>query len=76
MSPETVEKFARSSHDKDDSILITGNKYGYKVNVNHPRIRPLYERFKEKVGCNILSDRERFRFENSIIQKYETKRND
>lgn len=73
MSPETVEKFARISHDNDDSIFISGNECGYKVNITHPLIRPLYERFKEKIGCPIvypLSDRERFQFENLIIQKF------
>ncbi len=73
MSPETVEKIARINC-KHNSIIISGNPYGYKVDVNHPKIRPLYDRFKERIGRPIaypLSDRERFQFENFIIQRFE-----
>lgn len=74
MSFETAEYLARKGrHDNDnDSIFITGegNKYGYKVNVNHPQIQPLYEQFKKELKTPILSDRERFQFENIIISKY------
>lgn len=31
-----------------DTIYAKNNPYGYKINVNHPKIRPLYERYKEK----------------------------
>lgn len=47
----------------NDSIFAKDNKYGYKINVNHPKIRPLYERYKEKVGERILSDQQRRHFE-------------
>lgn len=74
MSFETAEYLARKGRrDNDnDSIFITGkgNKYGYKVNVNHPQIQPLYEQFKKELKTPILSDRERFQFENIIISKY------
>ena len=50
MSFETAEKLAKVNHDKDDSIFIFGNKYGYKVNISHPEIKPLYERYKRKIG--------------------------
>ncbi len=70
MSAETVEKLMRINRDKHDSIFISGNKYGYKVDVNHPLISPLYDQFKFEIGCNILSDKERFQFENLIIQRY------
>ena len=69
MSPETVEKIARTNC-KHDSIFISGNKYGYKVNVNHPLISPLYDRFKDEIGSYILSDKERFQFEALIIQRF------
>lgn len=74
MSFETAEKLAKVNHDKDDSIFIFGNKYGYKVNISHPEIKPLYECYKRKIGCNILSDNERFQFESIIIQMYVNKR--
>lgn len=74
MSFETAEYLARKGrHDNDnDSIFITGegNKYGYKVNVNHPQIQPLYEQFKKELKTPILSDKERFEFESMIISKY------
>lgn len=76
MSPETVEYLTRKGRrDNNDSIFITGvNKYGYKVNVNHPQIQPLYEQFKKKLKTPILSDTERLRFENIIISKYSKER--
>ncbi|MBQ2175289.1 MAG: hypothetical protein II453_09560, partial [Alphaproteobacteria bacterium] len=47
-------------------ILITGNVYGYQINISHPSIKPLYDRFKKWKGipdwCP-LSDEERFEFE-------------
>ena len=74
MSFETAEYLARKgkSDNDNDSIFITGagNKYGYKVNVNHPQVQPLYEQFKKKLKTPILSDRERFQFESIIISKF------
>lgn len=55
----------------NDSIYAPGNKYGYKINVNHPKIRPLYEAYKKKIGAIILSDKERFHFEYIIFQMIE-----
>lgn len=46
-----------------ESIYARHNKYGYKINVNHPQIRPLYERYKRHIKAIILSDAERFEFE-------------
>lgn len=44
--------------------------YGYRLNVNAPEIRPLYDRFKKSKGippwCP-LSDAERHEFELTII---------
>ena len=58
-----------------DSIFAKDNPYGYKINVNHPKIRPLYERYKEKVGESILSDQQRRHFEQLIFELIE-RRND
>ena len=60
----------------DDSIFAKDNKYGYKINVNHPKIRPLYERYKEKVGERILSDRQRRHFELLIFELIERRKHD
>lgn len=52
----------------NNSIYAKENKYGYKINVNHPEIRPLYELFKEKTKAVILSDKQRFYFETLVFQ--------
>lgn len=49
------------------SIYCTNNKYGYKININHPKIRPLYEAYLTHVGERILSDRQRLHFESIIF---------
>lgn len=53
--------------NNNDSIFAPPNKYGYKININHPKIRPLYEQHLKKVGERILSDRQRFEFEMEIL---------
>lgn len=49
-----------------ESIYAPDNKYGYKINITHPDIKPLYQRFKKWKGiadwCP-LSDAERLEFE-------------
>ena len=62
---DTALKMAET--EKNDSIYAKPNKYGYQLNVNHPTIKPLYERYKEKIGERILSDRQRLEFEQIII---------
>ena len=52
----------------NDSIYALPNKYGYKLNVNHPQIFPLYEKYKRKIGEKILSDNQRRTFELLIFQ--------
>lgn len=59
----------------NDSIYAKENKYGYKLNVNHPKIRPLYERFKEKANAVILSDKQRFYFESLVFQMIQKEKN-
>lgn len=62
---------------ENESIYARPNKYGYKINVNHPQIKPLYEKYKRHIKAIILSDRERFEFEaiilNMIARKKEVK---
>lgn len=53
----------------EDKIICEPNKYGYRVNINHPKIKPLYERFKRFRKAIILSDRECLEFESIIISK-------
>jgi hypothetical protein len=62
ISWEDAEKLGRLKAE-DDSIILPPNKYGYRVNISHPKVRPLYEKFKRKRKAMILSDQERFAFE-------------
>ena len=57
-----------------NSIYAPENKYGYKISINHPKIRPLYEVYKKKIGAIILSDDERFEFERIIFKMIERKK--
>lgn len=61
---------------KDDSIILPPNKHGYRIAINHPKIKPLYERFKDSKNARILSDKERFEFEAIIISAIQKRRND
>lgn len=68
---EAVERIVATKNlSENDSIFMSTNEYGYKIRINHPKIRPIYERYKRKIGCQILSDRERLEFEAFIIRKY------
>ena len=53
------------------SIFAKPNKYGYKININHPLIIPHYHRFKKLKKTTILSDAERFEFEAAIFKALE-----
>lgn len=57
-----------------ESVFAKDNPYGYKIDINHPKIRPLYERYKEKVGEHILSDRQRRHFELLIFELIERRK--
>lgn len=59
---------------QNDSIYAKPNKYGYKINVNHPKIKPLYEKYKRHIKAIILSDAERLEFERIIFKMIEKKR--
>lgn len=55
----------------DESIYIfPPNKYGYQINISHPKINKLYRRYLKWKGipewCP-LSDKERFEFEAYIF---------
>ena len=62
------------SMEQNDSIYAKPNSYGYKLNVNHPQILPLYERYKKKLGEKILSDSQRHEFEQIIFRALQKKK--
>lgn len=52
--------------DRTKSPFTHGNKYNYRINVNHPAILPHYERYKNYLHENIINDHQRFMFEMHI----------
>ena len=50
-----------------NSIYAPESKYGYRININHPKIQPFYEAYKRKKRAMILSDEERVDFENKLL---------
>ena len=53
-----------SSTDTQESVYAVANPYGYRYNINHPRINQLYRRYKMWKGlCRPLTDAERHDFE-------------
>lgn len=57
-----------------DSIFINParpNPYGYKINVNHPRIRPLFTAWHRKIGVPEsvpITHAQRFQFEAMVME--------
>ena len=60
--------------EDDSSIYTKPNPYGYQLNINHPLIRPHYERYKVKCNAPILSDEQRLEFERLMIEWIEKKK--
>lgn len=57
-------------------VYNTNNPYGYRLNVNHPKIRELLERYEQANGiphCCPLSDAQRKEFEKIIIERMKRK---
>lgn len=57
----------RDDAPQSPSFFIEANPYGYKINISHPQIRPLYERYLRKIGTPIPSDAERHQFEAIVM---------
>ncbi len=50
--------------------FIPDDRYGYKVDISDPKIKPLYERYKKRKGIPSwcpLSDDERLEFESYVL---------
>lgn len=55
-----------------DSIYTDNNPYGYRINVNHPKVRNKYNRYKTWKGVPLsepLSDEQRLEFEIYLLKK-------
>ena len=62
---------------EEESIFAKPNKYGYKINVNHPKITPLYEAYHRHIGHPLhihLSHAQRMEFEMMVLKLIEKKR--
>ena len=75
ISWEDAEKLGRLDKRNDD-IILPPNKYGYRINISHPLIRPHYERYKHKLGEIRLSDAQRLEFEMIILNLIERKKHE
>ena len=54
-----------------EMIFDTPNRYGYRVNINHPKILPLYEAYHKHIGVPLhihLTTPQRLRFEAIIFR--------
>ena len=57
-----------------ESIFVEGNPYGYRLNISHPKIAPLYWRYKawkDIPRTAPMSDQERFEFEAMVLKRKE-----
>lgn len=57
----------RIEHERQ-SLFAAPEAYPYKINIDHPKIRPLYEDYKKRLGERILSDGQRLTFEAGIMR--------
>lgn len=67
----------RSNDTAETGQRLQHNPWGYQVNVNHPQVRPIYERYKRNYlhvpdWCP-LSDAERRQFETEFLAGVERK---
>jgi hypothetical protein len=62
--------------EPNTSMYMEDNPYGYILNVNHPTIRPYYERYKawKGLGRYAISDTERQEFERYMLDHFDKKR--
>lgn len=59
------------------NVFNENNPYGYRLNINHPKIHELYQRYKAWKGIPNqfpLSDAERLEFESIVISKLEERK--
>lgn len=55
-------------------VFTKDNPYGYKLNINHPTIKPYYERYKRSKGIKLIpSDEQRLEFEEIMIPRIKKK---
>lgn len=63
----------------DGSIFTHKNPYGYKININHHAVYPLYVAYHEKIGVPLhihMTTAQRLHFESIIMRMIEKKRSE
>lgn len=61
------------------SIYCGPNPYGYRLNINHPKIKELSDRYRRAHGLSMIwpmSDAQRLDFENIVIERIEKNEHD
>lgn len=62
---------------KKSELYTQNNAYGYRYNVNHPWVRPIYRAYCERIGARSgcpLTDLERRGFDQYLEEYIEKKR--
>ena len=66
----------RNNDTAETDVLLQHNPWGYKVNINHPAVRPIFERYLRWHGIPLwcpLSDAQRREFEAAFMAGAEKK---
>lgn len=59
---------------RSEIIFPVPNRYGYRVNINHPQVRPLYEAYHRHIGVPLhihLTGKQRLHFEALLFRMIE-----
>ena len=62
---------------QSNSVYLESNRYGYRININHPSIRPLYEAYHRRIGVPLhihLTHIQRLQFDTLVHRMLEQKR--
>ena len=71
---ERTTSMKKSNPQKPLGVFTENNPYGYKLNINHPTIKPYYERYKQSKGIKLIpSDAQRLEFEEIMIPRIKPK---
>lgn len=63
----------RDCYESGTIYIKPPHKYGFKIKIGHPEIRPFYEKFKSEMNIPVwcpLSNDERFGFERLVLCGY------
>lgn len=64
--------------EKPVSIWAGVNEYGYRFNLNHPRVKQLYVQYQREHSLDInipMTDAQRLAFERGLLEKIRARNN-